>query len=162
MASFDVVSKVDHQKLDNAINTARRELESRYDFKDSKTEVDFDKKALAIKVTTENELRMKAVEDVLIARMVKQGLDPQALDAAAAHYASGAMIRKEIKVKEGLDKETAKKVVAYIKTLKRKVEPAIMDQQVRVSGKQLDDLQAVMGALKTQDFKIPLQFENYR
>lgn len=162
MASFDIVSKVDHQKLDNAINTARRELESRYDFKDSKTEVDFDKKALAIKVTTENELRIKAVEDVLITRMVKQGLDPQALDAGAPHYASGAMVRKEIKVKEGLDKETAKKVVAYIKTLKRKVEPAIMDQQVRVSGKQLDDLQAVMAALKTQDFKIPLQFENYR
>ncbi len=164
MPSFDIVSEVDHQSLDNAINTARKEIMNRYDFNDSKTEIEFNKKELSLTVTTENALRMKHVIDVLITRMVKQQIDPSALDMGKEEYASGSMVRKDLKIREGIDKDTARKVVKQIKELKIKVEPAIMDDKVRVSGKKIDDLQSVIAALKGKqsDLGLPLQFTNFK
>lgn len=162
MPSFDIVSKVDGQLLDNAVNNTRKEIVNRYDFHGSDTSIELDKKTNLITVVTENEMRVKAVQDVLIARMLKQQLDPKCLDFGKEQYASGNMIRKEIRIKEGIDKETAKKINSRIKDTKLKVQGSIMDDQLRVQGKKIDDLQTVMSTLRQEDFGQPLQFVNMR
>lgn len=162
MPSFDIVSKIDGQTLDNAINVAKKEILNRYDFNDSKSTIDLDKKTNEIHILTENDMRVKAIEDSIISRMIKQGLDPKALDFGKEHYASGNMIRKEIKVIEGIDKEAAKKVVKKIKDSGLKVQAAIMDDQVRVTAKKIDDLQAVISLCRGEDFGQPLQYINMR
>lgn len=162
MPSFDIVSKVDAQTLDNAINNAKKEILNRYDFSSSKTEIDLDKKTNVIHILTENDMRAKAIGDTIISRMIKQNLDAQSLDFGKEIYASGNMIKKEISVKQGIEKEIAKKIVKHIKDSKIKVEASIMDDQVRVSGKKLDDLQAVISFLRREDFGQPLQYINMR
>lgn len=162
MPSFDIVNEIDLQKLDNAINVAIKEITSRYDFHGSKTELNLDKKTMIITFITENDMRIKAIQDILISRMMKQGLDSAALDFGKEHYASGNMIRKEVTVKKGIDKETAKKLVKVIKDSGLKVQASIMDDQLRVTGKKLDDLQAVISKVKGYDAGIPLQFTNFR
>ncbi|MEO0311520.1 MAG: hypothetical protein RIQ89_1177 [Bacteroidota bacterium] len=162
MASFDIVSKMDLQKLDNAINTASKEIVNRFDFNGSKTTIELDKKSLMIHLLTENDMRMKAVEDIIIGRMVKQGLSSSGLDFGKELYASGNMVKKDIKVKQGIDKDTAKKIAKHIKDSGMKVQASIMDEQLRVTGKKIDDLQAVIANLQGQDFGQPLQFDNYR
>lgn len=107
-------------------------------------------------------MRMDAVEKILIGRFVKQHLDPKALDFGKERYSSGNMLRKDIKIKKGIDKETAKKVVKAIKDSGLKVQASIMDEQVRVQGKKLDDLQAVIAMCRTTDFGLPLQFVNMK
>ncbi|TWR31329.1 YajQ family cyclic di-GMP-binding protein [Mucilaginibacter pallidiroseus] len=162
MPSFDIVSKIDGQTLDNAVNNAKKEILNRYDFNDSKSTVDLDKKTNAITIVTENDMRLKAIEDSIISRMMKQSLDPKALDFGDEQAASGNMIRKEIKIKEGLDKEAAKKVVKKIKDSGLKVQASIMDDQVRVTAKKIDDLQAVISLCRGEDFGQPLQYINMR
>nr|WP_294943103.1 YajQ family cyclic di-GMP-binding protein [uncultured Mucilaginibacter sp.] len=162
MPSFDIVSKIDGQTLDNAINTAKKEILNRYDFNGSKSTIDLDKKTNEITIVTENDMRLKAIIDAIISRMSKQQLDPQSLDFGKDQYASGNMIRKEIKIKEGIDKEVAKKVVKKIKDSKLKVEAAIMNDQVRVTAKKIDDLQAVISLCRTEDFGQPMQYINMR
>lgn len=162
MASFDIISKIDIQKLDNAINVVVKEILNRFDFNNSKTTIELDKKTLTIHVLTENDMRLKTVEGIIIARMLKQGVDPQSLDFGKELYASGAMVKKDIKVKQGIDKETAKKIVKIIKDSGMKVQASIMDEQVRVTGKKIDDLQDVISLMKKQEVGIPLQYENYR
>ena len=162
MPSFDIVSKTDVQKLDNAINVAQKELVNRYDFHGSKTEIELDKKAMVLKLLTENEMRMDAIRDILISRAMKQGLEAGCFDFGKDQEASGMMLRKEVKIINGIDKETAKKIVKIIKDSGLKVQASIMDQQVRVTGKKIDDLQEVIQASKTWDIGIPLQFENMR
>ncbi|MDQ3071819.1 MAG: YajQ family cyclic di-GMP-binding protein [Bacteroidota bacterium] len=162
MASFDIVNKVDLQNLDNAINASKKELLNRYDFRGSQTTIDLNKKDMNIHVLTEDGMKLKAITDVIITRMHKAGLHSQNLDLGKEEYASGNMVKKDMKVKQGIDKDTARKIVKAIKDLKIKVEPAIMDEQVRVSGKKLDDLQSVMLSLRNNDFGIPLQFINMK
>jgi uncharacterized protein YajQ (UPF0234 family) len=162
MPSFDIVSKIDGQTLDNAINTAKKEILNRYDFNDSKSTVDLDKKTNTITIVTENDMRLKAIIDSIISRMIKQQLDPKALDMGKEEYASGNMIRKEVKVKEGIDKEAAKKIVKKIKDSKLKVDVSIMEDQVRVQAKKIDDLQAVISLCRSDDFGQPLQYINMR
>jgi uncharacterized protein YajQ (UPF0234 family) len=162
MPSFDIASKVDPQTVENAINVAKKEIMNRYDFHGSKTEVDFDKKELTMKITTENEMRLNAVLEIIIARGGKQGLDPRSYDVSKEHYASGPMIKKDIKMKNGLDKEAMKKISKAIKDGGSKVQASQMDQIVRVSSKKIDELQAVMADLRKQDFGFPLQFENMK
>lgn len=162
MASFDVVSKVDTQTLDNVINVVKKEIVNRYDFRDSKTNVELDKKEMIVKILTETDLRLEAIEDVLRSRMIKQNLSPLSLDFGKSHYASGNMIRKDIKIKQGIDKESGKKIVKHIKDLKLKVEAQIMDDQVRVTGKKIDDLQMIMNVLRQLELELPLQFINFK
>ena len=162
MPSFDIVSKIDHKKLDNAINVAVKEITNRYDFHGTKTTLELDKKALSIEIVTEDEMRLKAIQEIIISRMMKQGLDPASLDYGKEHYASGNMIRKDVKVKEGIDKETAKKLVKTIKESSIKVQASIMDEQVRVTGKKLDDLQQVIAIVRSQNVGLPLQYINFR
>mgnify|MGYP000069444009 FL=1 len=162
MPSFDIVSKVDAQKLDNAVNTAVKEITNRYDFHGSKTEVELDKKLMVIRIQTENDMRMDAIEGIIISRVIKQGLDARCLDFGKEHQAAGAMIRKEVKIVDGIDKEPAKKIVKVIKDSGLKVQASIMDNQVRVTGKKIDDLQAAIGVVRQAGFDQPLQFENFR
>lgn len=162
MASFDIVSKIDGQALDNAINTAKKEILNRFDFNDSKSTVELDKKTNEITIVTENDMRLKAIIDSIISRMVKQHLDPKSMDMGKDQYASGNMIRKEIKIKEGIDKEAAKKIVKKIKDSGLKVQASIMDDQVRVQAKKIDDLQAVISLCRAEDFGQPLQYINMR
>lgn len=162
MPSFDIVSKVDAQTFDNAMNNAKKEILNRYDFSTSKSTIDHDKKTNVITIVTEDDMRLKAISDTIISKIIKQNLDPSSLDFGKDEYASGNMIRKEISVKEGLDKETAKKVVAKIKASGLKVQGSIMEDQVRVQGKNIDDLQSVIALCKKEDFGQPLQFINMR
>ena len=162
MPSFDIVSKVDVQKLDNAINTASKEISTRYDFHGSKTEVELDKKQLLIKILTEDDMRMDAIRGIIISRIMKQGLEASCLDFGKDHAAAGAMIRKEVKVIDGVDKEIAKKIVKAIKDSGLKVQASIMDDQVRVTGKKLDDLQSAISVVRQSGFELPLQFINFR
>lgn len=162
MPSFDIVSKIDGQTLDNAINTAKKEILNRYDFNGSKSTIDLDKKTNVVTIVTEDDMRLKAITDSIISRMVKQQLDPKALDFGKEQYASGNMIRKEITVKEGIDKEAAKKIVKKIKDSGLKVQASIMDDQVRVQAKKIDDLQAVISLCRGDDFGQPLQYINMR
>lgn len=162
MPSFDIASKADVQLLDNAINVTRKELLTRFDFKGSKTEIELNKKDLLINLTTEDEMRLKSVIDVLRNRMLKQKLDPRCLDEQKEHYPSGMFVKKEIKVKNGLEKEAAKKIVADIKASKLKVNAQIMDDIVRVSGKKIDDLQSVIALLRGKEYGQPLQYINMK
>lgn len=162
MPSFDIESKVDGQRLDNAINTLKKEILNRFDFQGSATEIELDKKENKITIVTENEMKVNQIQDVLISKMLKQGIDPQCLDSSKSHYASGDKIRKEITVKTGIDKETGKQIVKMIKDSKLKVQAQIMDDQVRVSGKKIDDLQEVIALMKGSSIALPLQFVNMR
>jgi uncharacterized protein YajQ (UPF0234 family) len=164
MPSFDIVNKIDHQTLDNTINTAKKEITTRFDFKDSKTELDLDKKNLIINITTENDLRMNTIVKIIIERMVKQNLDAKSLDLSKDAYQSGAMTKKEIPIKEGIEKEIAKKIVKEIKDLDLKVQSSIMDEQVRVTAKKIDDLQKVIAFCrqKQEVWGLPLQFVNMK
>lgn len=164
MPSFDIVSKIDGQTLDNVINIAKKDILNRYDFNDSKSTVELDKKTNIVTVVTENDMRLKAIQDSIISRMVKQQLDPKALDVdfGKEQAASGNMIRKEIKVKQGIDQDTAKKIVKKIKDSGLKVQASIMDDQVRVQAKKIDDLQSVIALCRKEDFGQPLQYINMR
>jgi uncharacterized protein YajQ (UPF0234 family) len=162
MPSFDIVNKIDIQTLDNAINVAIKDITNRYDFKGSKSNIELDKKLLNIHILTESEMRIEAIEDTIRSRMIKQGLNPLALDFGKEQYASGNLLKKDIKVKQGIDKETAKKIVKHIKDLKLKVEAQIMDEQVRVTGKKIDELQAVISRIRNANFEIPVQFVNMK
>lgn len=162
MPSFDIVSKVDPQTLDNALNVARKEITTRYDFRDSKTEIELDKKASIIKVTTENSMRMNAIVDIVITRMAKQGIDAKALDMSKEEYASGPMVKRELPVKNGIDKEGCKKIIKIIKDSGSKVTAAQMDDLIRVTGKKIDDLQEIIALLRSKDVGVALQFINMK
>jgi uncharacterized protein YajQ (UPF0234 family) len=162
MPSFDIVSKTDLQKLDNAVNTAVKEILNRFDFNGSKTTVELDKKTMMIHIVTEDDMRMKSIEGIIISRMIKQQLESSCLDFGKELYASGNMVKKDIKVKQGVDKDTARKIVKLIKDSGKKVQASIMDEQVRVTGKKIDDLQDIIAYMEKQQVGIPLQFENYR
>lgn len=162
MASLDIVSEVDQQTVDNAVNAAKKEIENRYDFKGTGSEIELDKKNLIIKFTTENDFRIDQMDKVLIGRFVKAKLDPQCLDLSKDAFASGKVVKKDIPIKHGISRETAKKIVKDIKAAKLKVEPQIMDEQIRVTSKSIDMLQKVMALVRGKDYEIPLQFTNMK
>ena len=162
MPSFDIVNKVDAQLLDNAINVARKEIINRFDFHGSKSEITLDKKAMLINILTEDDMRMNSIIDIIRNRMIKQHLNPLCLDFGKEQSASGFMIRKDIKVKEGIDKDVARKIIKDIKDSKLKVQAQVMDDQVRVSGKKIDDLQAVIALARRGNYELPLQFVNMK
>lgn len=162
MPSFDIVSQVELQNVDNAVNSARKEMDSRFDFKGTNSEVNLDKKNMVIELTTENDFRIDQMEKVLIGRFVKARIDPQSLDLSKDPYASGKVVKKEIPVMQGIDRETCKKIVKAIKEAKIKVEAAIMDDQVRVTSKKIDNLQEVISLCRQTDFGLPLQYINMK
>ncbi|WP_407521611.1 YajQ family cyclic di-GMP-binding protein [Lacibacter sp. MH-610] len=162
MPSFDIVSKVDAQALDNAVNVTTKEITNRFDFKGSHVEIKLDKKEFKINIEVEDEMKMRQLIDVLINRAHKQGIAPEAFDLSKEPYQSGKLVKQEVQVRNGLKQEDAKKIVKQIKDSGLKVQASINDDIVRVTGKKIDDLQAVIQASKGWELGIPLQYENMR
>lgn len=158
--SFDVVSEVNMQEVDNAVNQAKKEIGTRYDFRGSKSEITLE--GDTIKIVSDDEYKLNAVIDVLKGKMVKRGVAIKNLDYGKVESASGATVRQVITIKKGISKEIAKDVVKLIKGMKLKVNASIQEDQVRVAGKDKDDLQAVIQMLKQQDLPVELQFVNFR
>jgi len=159
-SSFDVVSRIDQQELDNALNQARKEVEGRFDFKNSKTSIESDGKKIT--VVSDDELKMKNVIDILQGKAMKRGIDIKAFDLGTVEPAAGGTVRQIITLRSGIPKEKSKELTEKIKSLKLKVNAQYQDEQLRVSGKDRDALQAVIAALKAMNFDLPLQFVNYR
>ncbi|MCE2756683.1 MAG: YajQ family cyclic di-GMP-binding protein [Bacteroidota bacterium] len=162
MPSFDIVSKVDPQMLDNAVNVTKKEITNRFDFKDTVVNIDLNKKDFKISLETADDMKMRQLIEVLVNRSNKQGIPPIAFDQSKASYQSGKTVKQEIQVKNGLKQEDAKKINKMIKDSGLKVQTQIMDDIIRVTGKKIDDLQEVIQACKSANFDFPLQFENMR
>src|SRR3954463_15995111 len=161
-ASFDIVSELDLQEMDNAINQAQKEIATRYDFKGSAASIEFDRKAKELTFTADQEPQLEAVRKVVVEKMIKRGVDPKALDPQKIEEATHKTVRQKVKMKSGIDKETAKTIQKSIKDLKLKVNASIQGEALRVTSSKKDDLQAVMAHLRANPPGIPLQFNNYR
>lgn len=162
MPSFDAVSEVNMQEMDNACNNLKKELNTRFDFKGSNTEVELNKKDKVIKILTSDEMKIEMLREMLISAVTKRNVDSRCLEFSNVEKVGGAMLKREVKIKEGIDKDTAKKITSAIKDSKLKVQASIMDDKVRVQGKKIDDLQAVIQLLKGLDLPLPLQFINMK
>ncbi len=162
MPSFDISSKVDLQTLDNAINTVKKEISTRFDFKNSPVEIELNKKDFILKLEVESDMKMKQVIDVVISRSMKQGIEASAFDFEKDAYPSGKTIKKDVPVRNGLKQDDAKKIVKLIKDSGLKVQAAIMDDIIRVTAKKIDDLQDVISLCRTSNLGIPLQYINMK
>ena len=162
MPSFDLVSKVDLQTLDNAINTVKKEITNRFDFKGSHVLIELSKKDFKLSLEAESEMKLNQIMDVLISRSMKQGLAAEIYDFSKEAYVSGKTTKKEVTVRNGIKQEDAKKIVKLIKDSGLKVQAAIMDDIIRVTGKKIDDLQDVIQASKSWNLGIALQQVNMK
>ena len=161
-SSFDIVSEINLQEMDNAVNQAVKEITTRYDFKGSAASVEFDRKSKELTLTADAEPQLESVRKVLVEKMVKRGVDPKALDPQKIEQATHKTVRQKVKLKSGIDKDTARQIQKSIKELKLKVNSSIQGEALRVTGSKKDDLQAVMQYLRSNPPAIPLQFTNYR
>lgn len=159
-SSFDVVSRVDRQELDNALNQTRKEIENRFDFKHSKTTIDFDDKKITL--VSDDELKMRNVIDVLQGKAVRRGIDIKAFEFGELEPAAGGTVRQVVTLRSGIPKDQGRTLLAHIKALRLKVTAQYQDDQIRVSSKSKDDLQKVIASLRAMEFELPLQFVNYR
>lgn len=162
MPSMDIASKVELQTLDNAVNVVKKEIDNRYDFKGSHVSVELNKKDMVINLEVESDMQLRQLEDILLTKSMRQGLESNCFDMTKEFTPSGKYIRKTIPVKNGIDRDAAKKIVKLIKDSGLKVQPAIMDDIIRVTGKKIDDLQAVIQLCRTGGLDIPLQFTNMK
>jgi len=162
MPSFDLVSKVDLQTLDNAINVVSKEVNNRFDFKGSHVVIDLNKKDFKLTLEADSEMKLQQIIDVLISRSMKQGLAAEVYDLSKEPYPSGKVTKQEVLVRNGIKQEDAKKIVKLIKDSGIKVQVAIMDDIIRVTGKKIDDLQEVIQASKTWNIGLALQFVNMK
>ncbi len=162
MASFDMVSKVDLQTLDNAINTVHKEISNRFDFKGSHVVIELNKKEFKVNLEGDSEMKIDQMVDVMISRSIKQGLAGEIYDLSKEAFQSGKVVKKEVLVRNGIKQEDAKKIVKLIKDSGMKVQAAIMDDIIRITGKKIDDLQEVIQASKGWDIGIALQYINMK
>ena len=162
MPSVDIASKVDLQTLDNAVNIAKKEVDNRFDFKGTHVVLELNKKDMTIAVEVDSDMKLKQLEDVLLTRAMRQGLEASCFDMSKEPSASGKYIRKTIAIRNGIDKENAKKIVKLIKDSGAKVQAAILDDIIRVTGKKIDDLQGVMQLCRSSSLDLPLQFTNMK
>jgi uncharacterized protein YajQ (UPF0234 family) len=160
MPSFDIVSEVDSQEIDNAVNQVRKEIAQRYDFKETQTEIELEKHE--IRLTSDDDYKVKAVVEVLQSKLIRRNVSPKALVYGKIEPAAGGRAKQTITVQHGIETEKARHVVKLIKDHKLKVQAQIQGEQVRVSGKKRDDLQTVIQLLKEEDLDLPLQFVNFR
>ncbi|MFC5702061.1 YajQ family cyclic di-GMP-binding protein [Cohnella faecalis] len=158
--SFDIVSKVDMQEVNNAVTQALKEIETRFDFKGSKSDIKLENEALV--VASDDEYKLKNVIDILQSKLVKRGVPIRNMDYGKIEPASGATVRQTIKLKQGVEQDIAKKINILIRDSKSKVKSQIQGDQIRVTGKSKDDLQAIMNLLRGADLPLELQFVNYR
>ena len=159
--SFDVVSEVDMQEVNNAINQTTKEITQRFDFKGTKSVVEVEN-GNSIKIVTEDDTRMRNIVDILQSKFIKRGVSIKNLEYGKVESAAGGMVRQSIRIKQGIEADVAKKITKDIKESKLKVQTQLQDDQVRVSGKKIDDLKAVIALLKSKDYGVELQFSNFR
>lgn len=160
-ASFDIVSEVDLQEVDNAVNQAAKEIETRFDFKGSKSEVKFDDSG-TITVVSDDEYKLSSVFDILESKLVKRGVSLKALQRGKVEAAAGGLVRQICTLQQGIEQSVSKQITKLVKDSKVKVQVTIQGDQLRVSGKNKDDLQEVIQLLRNSDISVPLQFVNYR
>jgi len=160
MPSFDVVSKIDMQEVENAVNQARKELSTRYDFRGSKSRIDWDKEK--INIVADDDFKMRQLIDMLKEKAVRRNIDARALDVGKTEEGLGGLMKCEIKLKQGVPVETAREMIKALKEAKMKVQAQIQEDQVRVSGKKRDDLQEAIALIKAKGYDLPLQFINFR
>lgn len=162
MPSFDVVSKINMQEVDNAVNSVLRELTNRYDFKGAIFSIELKAKENLILLTADSEYKLGAIRDSLKVFATKRGIDVKAFDFQKEEKAGGNSMRQEVKLRNGIEQEVAKKIVKQIKDAKMKVQASIKGDEVRIDGKKRDDLQEAISALRASSYEIPLQFINFR
>ena len=162
MPSFDIASSVDIQTLDNAVNIVKKEITNRFDFKGNHVVIDLNKKDYMLKLESDSEMKIQQIVDVLISRAMKQGIEASSFDFSKDAFPSGKIFKKDVSVKNGLKQEDAKKVVKLIKESGLKVQAAIMDDIVRVTGKKIDDLQEVIASCRAGNLGLPLQYINMK
>ena len=162
MPSFDITSKVDLQTLDNAVNAAKKEIDNRFDFKGTHVSFELNKKDMTIAIEVESDMKLQQLQDVLLTKSMRQGLEAKSFDMTKEATASGKYVRKTIPIKTGIDKDNAKKIVKLIKDSGLKGQAAILDDIIRVTAKKIDDLQDVIQLCRTSDIDLPLQFVNMK
>ncbi len=162
MNSFDIVSEINWQEIDNAINQARKEILQRYDFKGSKSSIEMSQKEKMLTILADDDFRLRAVVDILQNKFVRRSVPLKAFKYKEPEPAHGGMVRQTVEVQQGISKDNARMIVKMIKDHKMKVQAAIMDDQVRVSGKSKDDLQTIITMVKNADLDFAVQFVNYR
>lgn len=162
MPTFDITSKVDLQTLDNAINIVKKEIQNRFDFKNSPVTIELDKKDYKVALEAESEMKLTQITDVILSRSMKQGISPESFDFSKEHFPSGKVVKKEVPVRNGIKQEDAKKIVKAIKDSGLKVQSQIMDDVIRVTAKKIDDLQDVISLCKNSNFGIALQYVNMK
>lgn len=162
MPSFDVVSDLDLQEVDNAVNQTAKEISQRFDFRGGKSDLTLEKDTKKIKVTADDDFKLRSIHQILEGKLAKRGLDLRALKYGKEETGSGGILRQTIDLKSGIDKEEAKEVIKAIKDSKLKVQAQVQDEQVRVTSKNIDDLQATISMLRAANLKFPVQFTNMR
>ncbi|MHB0976012.1 MAG: YajQ family cyclic di-GMP-binding protein [Candidatus Aquicultorales bacterium] len=160
--SFDVVSEVDLQEIDNAVNQSNKEISTRYDFKGSKSRVSWDKGQEAVLIDADDDFKLNSVKDILHTKLIRRGIDLKSLDYGKVEQHSGGTVRQQAKLIMGIPDEKAREINKYLRSAKLKITVQIEGPKVRVSSKSRDELQAAIAMLKEKDFGIPLQFVNYR
>ncbi len=160
--SFDIISRVDLQEVDNAINQALKDILNRYDFKGTKTQIELDRQKNEIRLVSDDDYKIKAVMDILKEKFAKRKIPLKAMDPGKVEPAGGGLVRQTITLQQGIPIEQAREIVKLIKTEKLKIQGEIQKDQVRVRGKKIDDLQAFMALLKERDLGIHMEFANYR
>lgn len=162
MPSFDIVSELDLQEVDNAVNQTSKEISQRFDFKGAQALIEFDKTLKTITLTANSEQKVENILSVLQSKAVKRGLDLRCFDFTKPTPITGGKFKSPIKLIEGIEKDIAKKIIKHIKDSELKVQASIHDDKLRVTGKKRDDLQDVIASVKAANFEVPLQFDNFR
>ena len=160
MPTFDIVSKFDSSEVDNAIQNLKREIVQRYDFKNSNSEIEFEKELIIIK--TDDDYKLTQLQEMLKVQITKRGIDVRALDMGKVEMSAGQAVRQTITMMQGINKDISKDIIKIIKESKIKVQVSIQGDELRISGKKRDDLQQTITLLKTQSLDLPLQFINFR
>ncbi|KHD89024.1 MULTISPECIES: YajQ family cyclic di-GMP-binding protein [Bdellovibrio] len=160
MPSFDIVSEVDVQEVDNAINQARKEVEGRYDFKGSKAEIQWDKKEITL--LAEDDYKVEAMGSILQTKLHRRGIDIKAIKFEKMEEAGGRMLRQKVTLVQGIDREVAKDIIKLIKDSKLKVQPQIADDKLKITSKSIDELQECIKLVRGGNFPVPLQYNNMR
>ncbi|QDK43956.1 YajQ family cyclic di-GMP-binding protein [Bdellovibrio sp. ZAP7] len=162
MPSFDIVSELNLQEVDNGINQARKEVEGRYDFKGSKAEIGWDKDKKEISLSAEDEYKIEQMGSILQTKLHRRGVDIKSTKFDKIEPVGGRMLRQKVTLQQGIDREVAKEIIKAIKDAKLKVQPQIADDKVKVSGKSIDELQECIALIRSGDYAVPLQFNNMR
>src|SRR5579863_5798580 len=160
MPSFDIVSQVNTMEIENAVNQAKKELANRFDFKNSKWEILLEKNE--IKLTSDNEFKVRTLHEIVAGKLAKRGISPKSVDAADPDVSPLGHARQSIKIKQGIESAVAKEIAGFIRDGKFKVTTQIQGDEVRVTGKSRDELQAVIAAVRTHEFPVAVQFVNFR